>query len=119
MKRRRLYQKSSATAEKSAREAAPWHGPRDGRRPLRRLMSEGPVAPGARPPALDLTRRRPTHAPHFPRAESTLHLVLRLRGGGHKSNPWKKAHSKMRWKWKKKRTRRLQKKRRKMRQRSK
>ena len=32
--------------------------------------------------------------------ESTLHLVLRLRGGGHKSNPWKKAHSKMRWKWK-------------------
>merc|ERR1711908_249736 len=26
--------------------------------------------------------------------ESTLHLVLRLRGGmGHKSNPWKKAHS--------------------------
>uniref|UniRef100_A0A3B4X463 Ubiquitin-like domain-containing protein n=1 Tax=Seriola lalandi dorsalis TaxID=1841481 RepID=A0A3B4X463_SERLL len=29
--------------------------------------------------------------------ESTLHLVLRLRGGmGHKSNPWKKAHSKMR-----------------------
>jgi small subunit ribosomal protein S27Ae len=44
--------------------------------------------------------------------ESTLHLVLRLRGGGHKSNPWKKAHSKMRWKWKKKRTRRLQKKRR-------
>merc|ERR1712196_312698 len=39
--------------------------------------------------------------------ESTLHLVLRLRGGGHKSNPWKKAHSKMRWKWKKKRTRRL------------
>merc|ERR1712224_170553 len=33
--------------------------------------------------------------------ESTLHLVLRLRGGGHKSNPWKKAHSKMRWKWKK------------------
>jgi hypothetical protein len=52
-------------------------------------------------------------------AESTLHLVLRLRGGGHKSNPWKKAHSKMRWKWKKKRTRRLQRKRRKMRQRSK
>jgi len=51
--------------------------------------------------------------------ESTLHLVLRLRGGGHKSNPWKKAHSKMRWKWKKKRTRRLQRKRRKMRQRSK
>ena len=45
-------------------------------------------------------------------AESTLHLVLRLRGGGHKSNPWKKAHSKMRWKWKKKRTRRLQRKRR-------
>ena len=44
--------------------------------------------------------------------ESTLHLVLRLRGGGHKSNPWKKAHSKMRWKWKKKRTRRLQRKRR-------
>merc|ERR1711924_122195 len=41
--------------------------------------------------------------------ESTLHLVLRLRGGmGHKSNPWKKAHSKMRWKRKKKRTRRLQ-----------
>ena len=55
-----------------------------------------------------------------PFAESTLHLVLRLRGGmGHKSNPWKKAHSKMRWKWKKKRTRRLQRKRRKMRQRSK
>merc|ERR1711918_298520 len=27
--------------------------------------------------------------------ESTLHLVLRLRGGGHKSNPWKKARSKM------------------------
>ena len=53
-------------------------------------------------------------------AESTLHLVLRLRGGmGHKSNPWKKAHSKMRWKWKKKRTRRLQRKRRKMRARSK
>merc|ERR1712028_154092 len=51
--------------------------------------------------------------------ESTLHLVLELRGGGHKSNPWKKAHSKMRWKWKKKRTRRLQRKRRKMRQRSK
>ena len=51
--------------------------------------------------------------------ESTLHLVLRLRGGGHKSNPWKKAHSKMRWKWKKKRTRRLQRKRRKMRARSK
>ena len=52
--------------------------------------------------------------------ESTLHLVLRLRGGmGHKSNPWKKATSKMCWKWKKKRTRRLQRKRRKMRQRSK
>ena len=52
--------------------------------------------------------------------ESTLHLVLRLRGGmGHKSNPWKKATSKMRWKWKKKRTRRLQRKRRKMRARSK
>mmetsp|Transcript_3115 Transcript_3115/g.4463 ORF Transcript_3115/g.4463 Transcript_3115/m.4463 type:complete len:111 (-) Transcript_3115:350-682(-) len=51
--------------------------------------------------------------------ESTLQLAFRLRGGGHKSNPWKKAHSKMRWKWKKKRTRRLQKKRRKMRQRSK
>ena len=57
------------------------------------------------------------HAP--PLTESTLHLVLRLRGGmGHKSNPWKKAHSKMRWKWKKKRTRRLQRKRRKMRQRA-
>ena len=39
-------------------------------------------------------------------------MMLRLRGGGHKSNPWKKAHSKMRWKWKKKRTRRLQRKRR-------
>ena len=52
--------------------------------------------------------------------ESTLHLVLRLRGGmGHKSNPWKKATSKMRWKWKKRRTRRLQRKRRKMRARSK
>ena len=52
--------------------------------------------------------------------ESTLHLVLRLRGGmGDKSDPWKKAHSEMRWKWKKKRTRRLQRKRRKMRQRSK
>ena len=52
--------------------------------------------------------------------ESTLHLVLRLRGGmGHNSNPWKKATSKMRWKWKKKRTRRLKRKRRKMRQRSK
>merc|ERR1712199_126511 len=41
--------------------------------------------------------------------ESTLHLVLRLRGGGaHKSNPWKKSTAKMRWKWKKKRMRRLQ-----------
>jgi len=38
---------------------------------------------------------------------------------GHKSNPYKKARSAMRWKWKKKRTRRLQKRRRKMRQRSK
>eukprot|EP00401_Gymnodinium_catenatum_P059226 CAMPEP_0117607800 /NCGR_PEP_ID=MMETSP0784-20121206/80470_1 /TAXON_ID=39447 /ORGANISM="" /LENGTH=30 /DNA_ID= /DNA_START= /DNA_END= /DNA_ORIENTATION= len=28
----------------------------------------------------------------------------------HKSNPYKKARSKFRWKWKKKRTRRLQKK---------
>jgi len=44
--------------------------------------------------------------------DSTLTLMLRLRGGGHKSNPWKKSHSKMRWKWKKKRTRRLQRKRR-------
>ena len=51
--------------------------------------------------------------------EESSPVMLRLRGGGHKSNPWKKAHSKMRWKWKKKRTRRLQRKRRKMRQRSK
>jgi len=51
--------------------------------------------------------------------DSTIHILLRLPGAGHKSNPWKKAHSKMRWKWKKKRTRRLQRKRRKMRQRSK
>jgi len=57
--------------------------------------------------------------PVLKQKESTLHLVLRLLGAGHKSNPWKKAHSKMRWKWKKKRTRRLQRKRRKMRQRSK
>jgi ubiquitin-small subunit ribosomal protein S27Ae len=50
--------------------------------------------------------------------ESTLHLVLRLRGGGADSR-YKKAKARMRWKWKKKRTRRLQRKRRKMRQRAK
>jgi ubiquitin len=49
--------------------------------------------------------------------ESTLHLVLRLRGGGNDSR-YKKATAKMRWKWKKKRTRRLQRKRRKMRKRA-
>ena len=50
--------------------------------------------------------------------ESTLHLVLRLRGGGH-GCAYKKSTSRMRWKWKKKRTRRLQRKRRKMRARAK
>merc|ERR1712118_356339 len=52
--------------------------------------------------------------------ESTLHLVLRLRGGGKKRK--KKTYTKpkkIKHKWKKKRMRRLQRRRRKLRQRSK